>query len=96
MELKSGVIAPSKLKRLTDCSGCFEIKCDQIRIVYKPIEENKIVILGVFIKKDGNDIEMYTKLTGRSTELMPIDYNMRVEEYLEEYVKENARNGNRK
>ena len=64
---KKGKIPSTYLKQLTLGTGIYEIKDDQIRIVYKHIGDNNYVILGVFIKKVDNDRQMYDKFVNRST-----------------------------
>ncbi|MCI5733174.1 MAG: hypothetical protein MR296_04025 [Tenericutes bacterium] len=46
--------------------GLKEIRGDQIRIIYRNINENNFVILGVFTKKSNNDLLEYNKYSKRS------------------------------
>lgn len=43
-----------------------ELKDDQIRVVYKQIDENTFIIVGVFVKKDDNDYKKYKEIKNRA------------------------------
>lgn len=92
-EFKKGT--SNKLKPLKGKHGFSEIKDDQIRIIFKPIGLSQAIIMGVFIKKDTNDRDMFNKLTERSLELTSEEYNKEVEEFFTNYIKENSRKGTR-
>lgn len=86
----------SKLKKLTDYDNTIEIKEDQIRIILRILGKNNYSVLGVFIKKDDNDRTAYRNTAGRITAKKDDEYSKLVEDYLENFVKENARKGTRK
>ena len=65
---KKNMLPKSYFKSLGELgNGFYEIKDDQVRIVYRHIKENEYAIMGVFVKKDDNDRVMYRKLSGRDT-----------------------------
>lgn len=43
-----------------------ELKDDQIRVVYKQIDENTFIIVGVFVKKDDNVLKKYKEIKNRA------------------------------
>lgn len=76
-----------------------ELRDDQIRIVYKSLDKNNILILGVGVKKSDNDIPLYTRLTERFK-----NYNNQLQEKFDQediynqilsYCENNHRKGNR-
>lgn len=81
-----------------------ELRSDQIRIIYKQISANNYLILGVGVKKSDNDLNMYFSIANRNQTidlsnekamLENIEIKDQVEEHLSEYIKTNARKGNR-
>lgn len=51
-------------------NGYSEIKDDQLRIIYKHLEKNKYLILGVFSKKEDNKIFEYNKICSRKPDII--------------------------
>lgn len=64
----SGTSAPGEIKPLNNnrrTKGMFELKDDQVRIVFKHIKNNIYNIMGVFVKKANNDMTMYQTMANR-------------------------------
>ena len=62
IKLKKGLLHVNDSKKLNEAfPGLLELRCDQIRIAYRHLNNNNYVIIGVFIKKDDNDITEYRK-----------------------------------
>jgi len=77
--------------------GYRELRDDQVRIIYKNLFDNIIVIYGVGVKKSDNDIPMYTRLTSRPLPNLTdgsYDDSVKYGEIIE-YLKNNRRKGNR-
>lgn len=51
-------------------NGYSEIKDDQLRIIYKHLENNKYLILGVFSKKEDNKIFEYNNICNRKPDII--------------------------
>ena len=103
---KSGENSRDEFKALRSSKvlkGYTELRSDQIRIVLKHVKGNIYSVCGVFVKKDDNDIPMYTAMVKReipdiSTE-EKLNYQLLISEYteneLEKLVKEKSRKGSR-
>ena len=64
----NGTNAPGEIKPLSNnkrAKGVFELKDDQVRIVFKHIKDNIYNIIGVFAKKTNNDTTMYQTMFSR-------------------------------
>lgn len=65
---KKGTLSQTEMKILTGPAlGMNEIKKDQIRIMFKHIEKNKYVIVGIFLKKSDNLLKEYVKMNERQS-----------------------------
>lgn len=107
MKFKKGNLAKSECKSLTNnsskISSCKELKDDQIRIIFRHIQDNVYAIMGVSTKKDDNDIKMYRNMSRRkppviknNTDLeLQLAFGEKIDEELEELVSTKARRGNR-
>lgn len=77
-----------------------ELKDDQIRIIYKQIDENTFIIIGVFVKKDDNVLKKYNEIRNRAIPTFDTPESLqrylelapRVEAELSEKVKKEGRN----
>ena len=105
-KFKNGTIGIKELKTLTSHKqfrGHLELKYDQVRIIIKHVKDNIYNVLGVFAKKDDNDIPMYRVMTNRMTSDVSTDKLLShqlelseiTEKELEELVKEKSRKGTR-
>ena len=68
-EFKNNTLPKNKIKRLVNngkLNYIYEIKEYQTRIIFKRVENDIICILGIFIKKDTNDIKEYKNIARRS------------------------------
>ena len=74
--------------------GFFEIKEDQIRIIFKPYGASAALIMGAFIKKSDDD-PYYDTIFGRQIVETDEDYSDRVEAYYKDYIEKNGRRGSR-
>lgn len=78
-----------------------KLKNDQIRIVFHPINPKLYCIMGVGIKKDNAGNVLYKTLCGRKYPTSEIeiskllDESDKILEYIEQYVMQNKRKGNR-
>lgn len=76
-----------------------ELRDDQIRIIYKALDKTNILVLGVGVKKDDNDIPLYKRLTERIKnydKLLQDRFNQEdIYEQILDYCKNNHRKGNR-
>ena len=80
MLFKKDKLKPSQTKPLNEVyPGNSEIKDDQIRIIYRHIKDNEYVIIGVFIKKDDNPMNLYKIHCNRKTDSI-VDSNTVEEE----------------
>ena len=64
----NGTNAPGEIKPLSNnkrAKGVFELKDDQVRIVFKHIKDNIYNIIGAFAKKANNDTTMYQTMFSR-------------------------------
>ena len=64
----NGTNAPGEIKPLSNnkrAKGVFELKDDQVRIVFKHIKDNIYNIIGAFAKKTNNDTTMYQTMFSR-------------------------------
>lgn len=68
------------LKRRVGGKLSNELKDDQIRIVYKQINKDTFIIVGVFAKKDKNDPRRYNIIKNRAIPI--IDTEEKLERYL--------------
>ena len=68
-DFKNNTLPKNKIKRLVNngkLNYLYEIKEYQTRIIFKRVENDIICILGIFIKKDNNDIKEYKNIATRS------------------------------
>lgn len=78
-DFKNNTLTGNKIKRLTNNGKLkyfYEIKEYQTRIIFKRLQDDTICILGVFIKKDNNDIKKYKNMALRN---IPEDINTALE-----------------
>lgn len=95
IKFKKGKLAPSQQKQLNEAfPGNFEIKDDQIRIIYRHIKDNEYVIVGVFLKKDDNPINEYKRICSRNISLTIEEE--KIEVALFNKMNDEARNGGRR
>ncbi|MGN1379726.1 MAG: hypothetical protein ACI4XR_05000 [Bacilli bacterium] len=69
INFKNNTLPKSKIKRLINngkLSYLYEIKEFQTRIIFKRVQDDIICILGIFIKKDNNDIKEYKNIARRT------------------------------
>ena len=107
MKFKKGNLAKGDCKSLTNgnskISSCNELRDDQIRILFRHVQDNIYAIMGVSTKKSDNDIKMYRNMSRRkppviknNAELeLQIAFGEKVEEELAELVNSKGRKGNR-
>lgn len=107
MKFKKGNLAHGECKSLTNnnskISSCRELKDDQIRIIFRHIQDNVYAIMGVSTKKDDNDVKMYRNMSRRKPPVIKNDTDLelqlalseKIDEELEELVSTKARRGNR-
>ena len=90
-------------KNNKNLKGYTELRYDQVRIILKHVKDNIYNVQGVFVKKDDNDIHMYTTMANRmipdiSTERL-LSYQLelaeKTEEELKKLVQEKGRKGTR-
>ena len=68
-DFKNNTLTGNKIKRLTNNGKLkyfYEIKEYQTRIIFKRLQDDTICILGLFIKKDNNDIKKYKNMALRN------------------------------
>lgn len=93
-KFKSGNIGNKKIKRLSYKSEFYELKDDQIRIIYKNIKDNDYLVYGVLIKKD--DWKYRTEFFNIIARVGSISENSEeIETQLNEYVSNNRRKWSR-
>ena len=107
MRFKKGTLAKDEYKSLknsdTKINSCKELKNDQIRIIFKHIKDNVYVIVGVFVKKDNNDLKMYRSMSRRNIPKIVTNEDLelslalgeKIDEELATIAKEKGRKGNR-
>ena len=107
MKFKKGNLAKGECKSLTNgnskISSCNELRDDQIRIIFRHVQDNIYAIMGVSTKKSDNDIKMYRNMSRRkppviknNAELeLQIAFGEKIEEELAELVNSKGRKGNR-
>lgn len=83
----------SKLKQFR------ELRSDQVRILYKNLNNNSIIILGVGVKKEDNDRNLYDRLARRpdyiDENLLKVGDDDKTLERVLEICNQNKRKGNR-
>lgn len=95
-----GYLGPNNDKQLVNNSlfkGYRELKDDQVRIIYKKLDDNIIIVYGVAVKKSDNDIHMYERLVSRphaNLEDGKYDDTATYDEIIK-YLNNNKRKGNR-
>lgn len=95
IKFKKGKLRPTQTKQLKDPNAGFsEIKDDQLRIIYKHLENNEYLILGVFSKKDNNKIIEYNKICGRKPDIIFKDED--IEEDIFNRITESSHYGGRR
>lgn len=100
-QFKEGKISTKKVKNIE--RSTYELKYDQIRILFRHVKDNIYCILGVSVKKKNHDGNMIKNLTSRevpniSTDislLSQLQYAEKVEEELSKIVETRARKGSR-
>lgn len=79
-----------------------ELRSDQIRVLYKKIFENNYLILGVGVKKNTNDRNMYYTICNRDQTIdlstvekynRNLEVSSEVEEQINSYIQTNSRKG---
>lgn len=107
ISFKKGTLAKDEYKSLknsdTKINSCKELRNDQIRIIFKHIKDNVYVIVGVFVKKDNNDLKMYRSMSRRNIPKIVTNEDLelslalgeKIEEELAIIAKEKGRKGNR-
>lgn len=68
--LRTDKLNPLERKNITNNNKykeCLELKKDQIRVIYKHINNNNYLIIGVATKKDNNDMTLLTKMAKRNS-----------------------------
>lgn len=96
-DLKNNSISKKKTKRMTENAnvrGFLELKDDQIRIIYKKINDNNYLIYGAFIKKDDRKYKVQFNSVVTRTGVISSD-SLVIEEELHKYVDENSRKWSR-
>lgn len=88
----SGFCAKGKFK------GYRKLKDDQIRIVFRKINNNNFLILGLFVKKSQRDSDKYANIVGRDTNYSidnKLEESTIIYNNLMEFIENNSRKGNR-
>ncbi len=81
--------------KILSTDNFLELKSDQIRIILKPLGSNNYAVMGAFIKKSDNDRLAYQNIMARPMPELDLEYSEAVEEYYQNYIRENARKGSR-
>lgn len=89
-DFKSSVAKKSNSKPLTNMGGFFEIKNDQIRIIYRRAPGDKYIIYGVIVKKD-NRIPISVRKNILSRNGVISENSEEIEKQIEEYISNNHR-----
>lgn len=89
-DFKSSAAKRTNSKPLASMGGLFEIKDDQIRIIYKMAPGDKYIIYGVIVKKD-NRIPISVRKNILSRKGMISENSEEVEKQIEEYFLNNYR-----
>lgn len=84
-----------KIKRLNYPRDFIELKDDQIRIILTSLGNNFYSVMGVFIKKSDNPMDLYSRITKRPIADINNEYSEEVENFYKNYIAENARKGSR-
>lgn len=107
MKFKKGKLAKGECKSLNNnnskINSCNELKDDQIRIIFRHVQDNIYAIMGVSTKKSDNDIKMYRNMSRRKPPViknnndleLQIAFAEKIDEELAELVNTRARKGNR-
>ena len=102
ISLINGALTNKNIEGFTSLYKDFrKLKNDQIRIVFHPINPKLYCIMGVGVKKDNTGNVLYKTLCGRkypTTEIeisKLLDESDKTLEYIEQYVMEYKRKGNR-
>lgn len=106
LSFKKGILSHKNIKRLSNNKnslGIWELKYDQIRIVYKPIKDNIYCIMGLFVKKAMNDFKTYytyanrilPKLENEQDLNNQLELGLKINEQLTNYLIENERKSTR-
>jgi len=89
-DFKSSVAKRTNSKPLASMGGLFEIKDDQIRIIYKRAPGDKYIIYGVIVKKD-NRIPISVRKNILSRNGVISENSEEIEKQIEEYLSNNHR-----
>lgn len=102
ISLINGALTNKNIEGFTSLYKDFrKLKNDQIRIVFHPINPKLYCIMGVGIKKDNAGNVLYKTLCGRKYPTSEIEISKLLDEsdktleYIEQYVMQNKRKGNR-
>lgn len=71
-DFRVGIIKPDKIKPLQDfekTSKLYELKDDQVRIIYRNVKEKVYLFIGVVVKKDTKDRPMIATISSRDRDL---------------------------
>lgn len=80
----------------------FELRDDQVRVIFYPINENNYIIVGVLIKKKDNDNDGYSKMAFRNKEIdistpekymIELEKSKKVEERYLKFIEDKKRKG---
>ncbi|MDD6272221.1 MAG: hypothetical protein PUA90_01725 [bacterium] len=103
---RNNTLSRSEMKILRNdkmMDKCIELRYDQIRVILKPIKNNIYAVLGLFVKKNNNDVRCYHSIANRDipkinseegAELYR-DYSLIIMNELEQLVMMQGRKGTR-
>lgn len=92
--LKNGTLPISHIKRLAHRKGFYELKDDQIRIIFTKGDNNSYLIYGAFVKKDDWKYRKdFNRVIGRTINIG--ENSLDTEANIEEFVKTKKRKGTR-
>ncbi|MGM9878233.1 MAG: hypothetical protein ACI33S_06270 [Bacilli bacterium] len=103
---RNNTLSRSEMKILRNdkmMDKCIELRYDQIRVILKPIKNNIYAVLGLFVKKNNNDVRCYHSISSRDipkinskedAELYR-DYSLIIMNELEQLVMMHGRKGTR-
>ena len=83
-----------KSKRITSIKKVLKLRYKDIRVTYKRLSNNVIIILGIFCKKDNKGYDVIDVTRKRNKELVKYENNIidsiNISELWNEYLKENS------
>lgn len=92
--LKDGTLPVVHIKKLSHKKGFYELKDDQIRIIFQKGENNSYLICGAFVKKDDWKYRLdFNRVIGRPLNIG--EDTLEIESNISDYVNSHKRKGSR-